>query len=103
VSRLVRVEPVGEREVGAFVTCRDGCVYKVLRVPEYPAQSVARGHGLRALRVDRGLSLREACALLGLQPIEMSALERGEMTFGSEDEWRAAIAKVGSVQRERSA
>lgn len=99
------VVPIGIRQTLAFVDYTPEARARGMRnglqpigVPEYPPHP--RGRALRDLRVDLGLGLRQATAMLGLTAVELSALERGASTLEPAAEWdRAeAVLRAGAAE-----
>lgn len=64
-------------------------------VPVYPDDAVCEGIALRDLRLERDYGLREAAGLLGLEVIDLAALERGRARFVDRDAaWREVEARL---------
>lgn len=48
-----------------------------MKTPVYPEDTVSAGDDVRGLRLERGLTLRPAAALAGLQAVDLSKIESG--------------------------
>lgn len=89
---LLRVEPIGTRKTPAFVDYADGTgELKTLDRPVYPASP--DGEAFRRLRVERGVSLREAARRLGISPADVSGLEFGRVV--PRDGWTVVRECIG--------
>lgn len=84
--KLIDIEPVGE---GAGIGCGPGGC-RVVATKEYLVTDEAKN--FRAARVDAGMSLRDAARMLGLSPVDVSAVERGSK---KPEDWTAFWKKAG--------
>lgn len=101
---LTQTQPCGSRQSLAFVdrwdpvTGRHTGGLEEVAIPEYPADVSEAGRALRAKRVELGLGVREAAALLGIRGVELCMLETGALTAPAEElaaaveAWRARRA-----------
>ena len=72
---ITPIAPVGKRLASGFVRRADGCSVGTFETDEYPASPA--GEHFRKLRIGRDLSLRETARILGISPVDLSALENG--------------------------
>lgn len=77
---ITKVEPIGTRKTFAHVhhADQDKHGFQWIDWPVYPREHQEAGQELRERRVDLDLSLREAADRLGIKPVELSGIERGE-------------------------
>lgn len=90
--KTVDVTPIGTRRDAAFVHRADGCSFEEQVVPTYPASFL--GLALRAARAATGTTLIRTARLLGLNVIEVSALEQGSLRFKDETAWVRATELI---------
>ncbi len=83
-----RVPACGTKVGYGHVADRAGHYWGEIGLPAYPDSP--QGRELRDLRVRLGLSLRQACAALGLSAVDCSLLERG----GAECDWEEAARRL---------
>ena len=95
---LISVEQIGTRQGPAFVTRESGCSLENVMIPVYPPSP--RGERLFSRRIHRTEhTLREAARLFGLTAVELSGLEHGWYTLGSDAEWdRMEAALVAATE-----
>lgn len=90
---VVPVAPIGSHETVAHVNRGHlGSGFEVIAVDDYPPHP--RGDALRAARVDVSLGLRDAAKILGVTPVDLSAVEHGRASFASDAEWDRALAMI---------
>lgn len=92
---IKKVEPIGKRKGGAFVSRSDGTSgYDILEFNVYP--DAPGGEMLRSARVNRELrhhvTLRSGAARLGLTAEQLSGLEHGRYTFADSADFERAAA-----------
>ena len=77
----------GRKTSPAFVTIKTGCSFQEVDcftckgagfITRDHSDRIIKGEGIRLERIKRGLSLRQEALRLGIKPIKLARLERGE-------------------------
>ena len=89
---LSAVEPIGTERVTAFLN--PGGLQDI-DMGVYPEATCAAGRLLRSALFEMRIGLRDASTRLGLTPVELCAVERGQMT-GDVDGMIEALCAGGS-------
>lgn len=91
---MVPVPSSGTRKSHAFVDGeRNGHrfgEFREIEMPEYPPSP--KGEELRKLRLQIPYSLRQAAAVLKVGVVQLSGLERGTITYTTNEEWDRVYA-----------
>ncbi len=91
---LIPIAPRSTAPCPAFVMREGrGCRLEMVSTPSHAA--TPEGDALRALRLSRNLSLRDAATLCALSIVDLSGLEHGRYTLSDED-WQALRALLES-------
>ena len=77
----------GRKTSPTFVTTKTGCSFREIDcftckgagfITRDHRDRIVKGEGIRLERINRGLSLRQEALRLGIKPIDLARLERGE-------------------------
>lgn len=88
-AEIERVAPIGTTEATALVCSRPGRSQMMTHeLPVYPASP--EGQELRRIRIELGISIRQAAELLGISAVMLGQLERGASRYKYQSDWSAA-------------
>lgn len=97
--QLVPVPRSGTRTAEGFMMSNDGrCTQGAITIPDYPRTPEAEN--LRGKRIQLGMTLRMAAAALGLTPVQLGEVERGQARPASPADWGRMMAQLERAARE---